>query len=204
LSTGERVAPPKHYRAAQKKLRRAQRKLSRRQKGSSNRDKARQQLARIHQQVKDKRQDFIHKLTTSLVETYQGICIEDLSLKGMARTKLAKSVLDAGLGEFRRQLEYKAVWNRKHLAVISRWYPSSKLHMACGALNDALTLSGRTWLCSCGETLDRDLNATENIRAEGLRLLEAAGHVDSLNACGVAVRLADVQHATMKQESHAL
>lgn len=203
-SDGHRESPPKHYRSAQKKLRRAQRKLSRRQKGSNNRDKARQQLARVHQQVKDKRQDFIHKLTTFLVKKYDGLCIEDLSLKGMARTKLAKSVLDAALGEFRRQLEYKAVWNRKHLAVIGRWYPSSKLHMPCGALNDALTRSDRTWLCACGDTVDRDLNAAQNIRTEGLRLLEAAGRVDSLNACGAGVRPRYLGQSAVKQESHAL
>lgn len=157
LSNGHREAPPKHYRTAQKKLRRAQRKLSRRQKGSKNRDKARQHLARIHQQVRNKRQDFLHKLTTSLAKKHQGICIEDLSLKGMARTKLSKSVLDAGLGEFRRQLEYKAVWHRKHLAVIDRWFPSSKLHMACGTVNDTLTLADRVWTCACSEVIDRDL-----------------------------------------------
>ena len=101
---------------------------------------------------------------------------------------MSKSVSDASLGEFRRQLEYKSVWHRKHLAVIDRWFPSSKLHMGCGALNAALTLSDRTWLLrGCGVMVDRDLNAAENIRAEGLRILEATGQTDSLNACGAGV-----------------
>lgn len=188
LSTGERIAPPKHYRKLERRLAKAQRRLSRRQKGSKNRDKARAAVAKIHQKIRNQRNDFIHKLTTSVVRNHQGICIEDLSLKGMAKTKLAKSVLDAALGEFRRQLAYKTVWNRKHLVVIDRFFPSSKLHMACGALNGALTLADRVWTCACGETVDRDLNAAQNIRAEGLRMMETAGHADSLNACGRSVR----------------
>ncbi|ADI13685.1 RNA-guided endonuclease TnpB family protein [Truepera radiovictrix] len=205
LSSGEREAPPKHYRAAEKKLKRAQRALSRKQKGSKNRDRARQQLARIHQKVRNKRQDFLHKMTTSLVRGYEGICIEDLSLKGMARTKLAKSVSDAALGEFRRQLEYKTVWHRKHLAVIDRFFPSSKLHMECGAINDALTLADRVWTCACGAVIDRDLNAAHNIKVEGLKQLVAAGHAETLNACGAQVRPTLIsRHSAVKQESHVL
>ena len=113
-----------------------------------------------------------------LVVKYEGICIEDLSIKGLARTKLAKSVTDASFGEFRRQLEYKTVWNRRQLAVIDRWYPSSKTCHVCGAVNAALTLADRNWTCVCGAQLDRDLNAPMNIRTEGLKLM-AAGHADS-------------------------
>jgi len=205
LSTGERFAPPKHYRAAERKLRKAQRALSRKQKGSKNRDKARQRLARIHSRVQNKRQDFLHKLTTSLVQNYDGLCIEDLSLLGMARTKLAKSVSDAALGEFRRQLEYKAVWHRKHLATIDRFFPSSRLCGECGAVNDALTLADRAWACGCGTIHDRDLNAARNIRTEGLKLLVAAGHAETLNACGAQVRPALIsRRSVLKQESHVL
>ena len=107
--------------------------------------------------------------------------------KRLARTKLAKSITDAAFGEFRRQLEYKTIWNRKHLAVIDRWYPSSKTCHVCGAVNDALTLADRSWTCTCGAHLDRDLNAGLNIRAEGLKIL-AAGHAES-NARGPSVRL---------------
>jgi putative transposase len=202
LSTGERIAPPKYYRKLQRRLAKAQRRLSRRQKGSRNRDKARLTVAKIHQKIRNQRNDFLHKLTTSLVRNHQGICIEDLSLKGMARTKLAKSVLDAALGEFRRQLAYKSVWNRKHLAVIDRFFPSSKLHMTCGALNSALTLADRIWTCACGETVDRDFNAAQNIRAEGLRMMVAAGYAETLNACGVDVRPRHPRQSAMKQESH--
>ena len=204
LSNGERISPPKHYRLLERRLAKAQRRLSRRKKGSKNRDKARTAVAKIHLKIKNQRNDFLHKLTTSLVKEHNGLCIEDLSLKGMAKTKLAKSVLDAALGEFRRQLEYKSVWNRKHLAVIDRWYPSSKLHMSCGALNDALTLSDRLWVCSCGELVDRDLNAAQNIRDEGFRMMVAAGQTETLNAWGAGVRLTHREQSALNQESHAL
>src|SRR3954451_12246404 len=100
-----------------------------------------------------------------------GSALRILSLKGMARTKLGKSVMDASMGEFRRQLEYKCLWNRKHLAIIDRWFPSSRLHGECGEINDQLQLSDRTWTCGCGVVVDRDLNAAVNIRDEGLRML---------------------------------
>jgi putative transposase len=103
LSTGERVASPKHYRKLERRLAKAQRRLSRRQKGSANRDKARLAVAKVHQRVRNQRNDFLHKLTTSLVRRFDGLCIEDLSLNGMARTKLSKSVLDAALARIIHQ-----------------------------------------------------------------------------------------------------
>src|SRR5690606_8584243 len=133
------------------------------------------------------------------------VCIEDLSLKGLARTKLAKSFHDAGLGEIRRQLEYKAIWNRKRLLVVDRYYPSSKTCSACGLINQDLKLSDRSWGCACGAVHDRDVNAARNIRTEGLRMLVAAGHAETLNACGGDVRPPALGRQTpTKQESHAL
>jgi putative transposase len=150
-------------------------------------------VAVVHRNVAHQRSDFVHKVTTDLVRKYEGICIEDLSVKGLARTKLAKSVLDAALGEFRRQLEYKTLWNRRHLAVIDRWYPSSKTCHDCGAINAELTLADRSWCCTvCGVVHDRDSNASLNIQAEGLKIL-AAGHAERLNARGADVRPAQVQ-----------
>ena len=189
LSTGERVEAPRLYRKAQKRLKRAQRALCRNVKGSKNRAKARVRVARLHRKVANQRQDFLHKLTTRIIRTSGVICIEDLNVKGLARTKLAKSMLDAGMGELRRQLEYKGVWYNVPVVAIDRWYPSSKRCHACGYRNDALQLSDRTWVChGCGSVLDRDLNAALNIRDEGYRIL-AAGHADKGNASGALVRL---------------
>ena len=187
-SDGQSVPAPRFYRNAERKLKRAQRAIDRKQKESNRREDARKRFARLHQKVKNKRADFIHKLTTDLVRKYDAICIETLSLTGLVRTKLAKSFADASLGEFRRQLEYKCVWNRKHCVVNDRWSPSSKTCYECKASNDALTLDDRKWTCpTCGAALRRDLNAARNIRDEGMRTL-AAGYAESQNARGRTVR----------------
>lgn len=205
LDDGRKVAAPKHLRRAEKQLARAQRALARKQKGSNNRARARLQVARLHEKVKNQRLDHLHKLTTRLVNESDAVCIEDLSLKGLARTKLAKSIHDAALGELRRQLEYKTVWSRKRLLVVGRYYPSSKTCGACGLINQDLKLSDRSWSCTCGLMHDRDVNAARNIRTEGLRMLVAAGHAETLNACGGDVRPPALGRQTpAKQESHHL
>jgi putative transposase len=189
-SSGARIPPPRFVRRAERRMRRAQRMLARREKNSKRRLWARRLVARIHAKTANQRSDFLHKVTTGLVRNYQAICIEDLSVKGLARTKLAKSVLDAGLGEFRRQLEYKTIWSRRHLAVVDRFFPSSKTCHGCGTVNGALTLADRSWTCVCGLDHDRDLNAALNIRSEGLKRISlAAGHAERLNARRPDVRL---------------
>jgi putative transposase len=190
LSDGSKPIPaPKFFRKGQRKLKRAQRKLSRSLPGSKRRAKARIAVAKIHQKTANQRSDFLHKLSTQLIEDHDGICIEDLCLKGLVRTKLANSFTDASMGEFRRQLKYKSLWARKHLIVIDRYFPSSKTCNACGAVNGNLTLSDREWDCDCGTHHKRDFLAACNIRDEGLSML-AAGYAESLNARGDTVRLA--------------
>lgn len=189
LSDGRVIESPRAYRTAQNRLRRAQKALSRKQKGSANRAKQRVRVARVHEKTRYVRSDFLHKTTTALVQDYDVIAIEDLSVKGLARTKLAKSIHDAAFGEFRRQLEYKARWNNKRVVAVDRFFPSSKTCGECGAINDTLTLADREWACKgCGIHHDRDLNAAWNIVKEGLRLV-AVGHTETLNACGADVRL---------------
>lgn len=190
LSNGDRTPAPQCFRRKERKLARAQRVLSRRQKRSNRRKKAKKLVAKIHQKVVNLRNDFLHKFTTRLVDEYEGICIEDPNVKGLARTKLAKSFHDASCGEFRRQLEYKSVWNRRHLSVTGRFYPSTKTCHGCQYVNYDLTLDGRTWACpGCGAVVDRDFNAALNLREEGLKLIPvAAGHAETLNARGEDVR----------------
>jgi len=190
LSTGEEIANPRWYRTQTRKLRRAQKALSRKIKGSRNRSKARIVVARLHQKTRNQRNDFLHKLSTDLVRHYDLVSIEDLNVSGLAKTKLSKSVLDAGWGMFRSMLTYKADRANTHLIVIGRFFPSSKTCGACGLVNADLTLSDRDWTCPCGVQHDRDLNAARTIDREGFRLFEqnvAAGCAETQNACGDVV-----------------
>ncbi|NTU83836.1 MAG: transposase [Chloroflexales bacterium] len=127
-----------------------------------------------------------------------------LNVKGLSRTKIAKSVHDAGWAELRFQLTYKARWAGKHLVVVGRFFPSSRLCGACGAVNGDLTLSDRVWTCDCGATHDRDLNAARNIRDQGLKLLLAGGSTDSINASRELVSPATRGHGSMTEEAPAL
>jgi putative transposase len=124
-------------------------------------------------------EDHLHKLSARLVGQYEAICVEALAVAALAKTKLGKSVLDTGWGQLRFQLSYNACWKRKHLVAIGRFFPSSRLCGACGAINGELTLAGREWTCGCGAFHDRDLNAARNLRHEGLRLLLAGGTSES-------------------------
>ena len=166
LSTGERIANPRNLKWALRMLARAQRRLSRRVKGSKNRSKQRCRVARVHEQVANRRKDFLHKTTTKLVRDNQTdtFAIEDLAVENMMQNnRLAKAISDAGWREFRRQLEYKAERAGKNVIVIGRFEPSSK-SCSCGIVNKKLKLSDRVWTCSCGTTHDRDLLAANNIK----------------------------------------
>lgn len=179
-STGEKVANPRQFNGLYKKLRRKQSCLSRKTKGSNNRYKARLEVAKIHAQIKDTRTDFLHKLTTKLVQENDLIAIEDLAIKNMVRNhKLARSISDASWGEFNRQLEYKCQWYGKELIKIDRYFPSSKRCSNCGHIIDKLPLNIRKWDCpKCGTNHDRDINASRNILAAGL----------AVSVCGASVR----------------
>ena len=173
---------------AERRLRRSQKDLSRKKPGSRRREKAKRRVAGVHRKVSNQRSHFLHKLTTDLTRKYDLICLEDLNTKGLAKTKLSRSVLDAAFGEFVRQVEYKATWRFKCSVRVGRFFPSTKLCSECGKVNVNVRLSDRTWLCECRTQHDRDLNAARNILAEGLRVL-AAGQTESENARGEPVSL---------------
>ena len=166
LSTGEHVEGPKPLKAARKRLRLLSKSVSRKKKGSKNREKAKAKLAKQHARVHFVRQDFLHKLTTSLVERFDVIAIENLNTKGMMRNhKLARAISDMGFFEFRRQLEYKALWYGTQIVVADRWFASSKTCSACGTVLEELSLSVREWTCpDCGAVHDRDVNAAINLK----------------------------------------
>ncbi|MBG0820209.1 IS200/IS605 family element transposase accessory protein TnpB [Planomonospora sp. ID91781] len=169
LSTGEKITNPKHERRDRRRLAKAQRNLSRKAKGSNNRAEARLKVARAHARITDRRRDFLHKLTTRLVRENQTVVIEDLTVRNLVKNhNLARAISDASWRELRSMLEYKTAWYGRDLVVVDRWFPSSRLCSACGALQETMPLGVRGWTCACGAVHDRDVNAAKNILAVGL------------------------------------
>ena len=200
-SDGTRFDNPRALRAAERQIRRRSKDLSRKCKGSKNRAKAKILLAKAHRKVTRIRQGAWHLATSWLVKNFRFIGIEDLNIKGMVKNhKLAKSLADAALGEFRRQVTYKSKLAGSNLAVADRFYPSSKLCYCCGHKLDELDLSVREWTCpECKTFHDRDGNASQNLE------LVAARYAETLNACGEDVRPKPVRKSrwgrpSMKQE----
>jgi putative transposase len=179
-SDGELIANPRFLRAKERKLARAQRSLSRKQIGSANRVKARHRVAVVHRKVRETRLDHAHKLALRLVRDNQAVYAEDLCVSGLARTRLARSVSDAGWSQLVRLIEEKAARYGRTFAKIGRFEPTSQVCSACGVKDGPKPLAIRTWQCAqCGATHDRDINAAKNILA--------AGRADRLNACGGGV-----------------
>ncbi|MFC8987626.1 RNA-guided endonuclease InsQ/TnpB family protein [Streptomyces sp. NPDC014603] len=180
LSDGTKVDSPRFLRRAEKRLKKAQRALSRKEKGSSNRSKARLKVARAHARVADARREFHHRLSTKLIRENQAVAVEDLAVKGLARTRLAKSVHDAGWSAFVSMLEYKAARYGRTFVKIGRFEPTSQVCSRCGVKDGPKPLHVRVWTCgACGAVLDRDVNAAVNVaKAAGL----------AVSACGAQVR----------------
>jgi putative transposase len=164
-SDGQTIDKPAHLRESERKLKKLQRSLSRKQKGGANRAKARIKVAKLHEKIRNQRTDFLHKASRKLIDENQVIYAESLNVKGMVKNHcLAKSVSDAGWGEFVRQLQYKAQWYGVRFEQIDRFFPSSKRCNACGWINESLALKDREWTChGCGSVIERDLNAAQNI-----------------------------------------
>ncbi|MFD3932306.1 RNA-guided endonuclease InsQ/TnpB family protein [Streptomyces sp. NPDC058614] len=180
LSDGTKIDSPRFLRRAEKKLKKAQRELSRKQKGSKNREKARLKVARAHMKVTDARREFHHQLSTQLIRDNQAIGVENLAVKALARTRLAKSVHDAGWSAFVTMLEYKATRYGRSLVKVGRFEPTSQTCSACGIQDGPKPLNVREWTCAaCGAVHDRDHNAAINIHT-------AAGL--AVSACGAPVR----------------
>lgn len=170
ISDGSESPAVRAYRKFKRKLRIAQRQVSKKfikgtKKQSNNYYKAKTKVARIHYKIACLRKDALHKLTSNLAKNHREIIIEDLNIKGMSRNhKLASAILDGGFYEFRRQLEYKAVWYDSKVTVANRYYPSSKICSTCGNKKENLSLKERIYHCeSCGLKIDRDLNAAINL-----------------------------------------
>jgi putative transposase len=200
-SRGEVVTGPKAHTALLKRLRPTSRRLSNKQRGSNNRAKAKNRLARLHGRIVNIRKDATHKATTKLAKTFRRIGIEDLNVRGMVRNRrLARSILDGGFFEFRRQLQYEAKRCGAVIIVADRWFASSKRCSCCGLFEAELDLSQRRFRCSaCGFEADRDWNAAKN--------LENLAASSAVSACGEersgAVRKSRVKRASKKQDPNS-
>ena len=186
-SDGELIANPRHLRHRERTLARAQRALCRTQKGSANRAKARVRVAVQHRKVGEARADHLHKTALRLIRDNQAVYVEDLAVSGLARTRLAKPVHDAGWAALARLLEQKAERYGRTVVRVGRWFPSSQICSVCGVKDGPKPLHVRTWTCAaCGARHDRDVNAARNICREGRKV--AAGQAETLNGCGGTVR----------------
>lgn len=159
---------PNALAAGIKRQRQLAKALSRKQKGSRNRTDAANALRRHHRHVANIRRHFLHWMSNELVKTHDRLVVENLNVSGMARNRrLARAISDAGWAEFARLLRYKQEWRRGTVVTADRWYPSSKLCAACGAINVGLTLADRVFICNCGYSDDRDRNAAVNLARWG-------------------------------------
>jgi putative transposase len=173
LSTGEKVAHPKFLRKSLRRLKAVQHRFGKKRKGSKRKEKARRRLAKLHEHVRNQRDDFLHKLTHRLCHDNQvgTYVLETLGVECMVKNhRLAQAIEDSGWSRFLLMLRYKADWYGKNVLQIGRFEPSSKTCSVCGYINKSLTLKDREWTCPhCGTVHDRDVNAAVNIRDFGLR-----------------------------------
>ena len=180
----------RNYRKEEEHLAKLQRRLSRKKKytvqevdgkimhvETSNHRKARMKLAKLHLKIQRRRREFVIKMARYFAMKYDVICIEDLNMQDMSRTlHLGKSVMDVGWGMFCEWLKYECEKYDTVIVKADKWYPSSKTCHECGAINKDLSLSDRTWVCSCcGSEINRDRNAAMNLRDYAVRKIASLG-----------------------------
>jgi putative transposase len=211
-SDGKKYINHKYTIKSQSKLSKLQKRLSKTTKGSSNRLKAIAKVQKVHTKIANQRADYIHKISNEITNQYDIICVETLNVKGMVLNKnLSKSISDVAWGKFLGQLQYKAEWKGKTVIKADKWFPSSQLCCVCGTNTGKKPLHIRKFDCpSCGtKEIDRDLNASINIRNYGLGTIDVrntAGTVE-IQACGVSssgiMSLDVISYDILKQEAQS-
>ena len=205
-SEGERFNNNRYTKKYESRLATAQKHLSRKKKGSRGFERQRLKVARLHEKISNRRADYLHKTSITLVRRYDVICIEDLNIQGMVKNhRLAKSISDASWGSFVAMLTYKAEWNDKKVVKIDRFFPSSQTCSVCGNINgQTKDLSVREWECSvCHTRHNRDVNAAINILREGLKQYTSAGTADYTDGGDVRViLLKDQSSAKSETQEH--
>lgn len=178
-SDGQKIGSLEGSKKLEKKLAREQRKLSKKKKGSNNRKKQRIKVARVYEKIANKRKDYLHKVTAKIISENQVVCAETLNVSGMLKNRyIAKNIANQSFATILGFLEYKAKEKGKIFVQVDRWFASSKTCHSCGEKMDAMPLNIRSWQCKvCGARHDRDINAAQNILAEGIKVLEGTvGH----------------------------
>jgi putative transposase len=168
-SDNNKIDNPEYLKQSSNLLRVKQRILCRRKKGSNNRRKARVLVTKLHEKIKNQRNDFLHKLSSSYIKNYGTLIFEDLNILNMVKNRrLAKSISDVGWGKFYESCAYKAEEAGRQIIRIPRFEPTSKTCSNCGEINHSLKFSDREWICmDCGVLHDRDYNAAKNIKRVG-------------------------------------
>ena len=176
-SSGQKIDNPRFLKQATRNLKIKQKKLSRKLKSSKSRNKARLLVAKAHEKLSNRRSDFQHKQSKIIIDENQAVIVETLKVKNMLKNKkLSKHISDASWYSFVQKLSYKAEEQGKHLIKINQWYPSSKTCSECGYITKKMPLNTRIWTCpECKNTLDRDINASINIKNKGIEILKAEG-----------------------------
>ncbi len=176
-SNGAEIKNERFLKKALKKIRYEQRQLSKKKKGSNSRNKQRKVLAKQYQKVTDQRNNYLHQVSTKLINDNQVIVLEDLAVKNMVKNhKLAQAISDVSWGSLVSMLKYKAMWYNRQVIQIDRFYPSSKTCSHCHHLMSSMDLSIREWVCpSCGTHHNRDVNAAKNILRQGLNIMSGLG-----------------------------
>lgn len=183
LSDGTKIKNPRYFESLHQKLAKEQKILSRRKRNAidkkiklseaKNYQKQRIKVAKLHDKIRNKRTDFLNKVSTDLTQKYDIICLERLDIESMKQySNFSLQINDVSWYEFTKKLEYKALWLGKEVVRVSQWFPSSQLCSSCAATSSPKELSVRDWVCEeCNTVHDRDVNAAKNIKAEGIRLL---------------------------------